>query len=1303
MNLTQMLSRVAIVALSAWLQCGIAHAAAIVPSNMPLSNIDRALSNVVLTISAEFPTADTSSYGAIGSNGNPDTSTYNSATTYYGYFNPAKCYAYSTTDTYFSQATCTSTTPKGNFLNWASMSVLDQFRQTMTGGLRYIDTTTTTVLQRSFLDTLAGRGAGVIETTVNSSNINAPNRVATAADAGNLGVVAGTAQSGQYIYKISGMGDKMLVQSGSTMSWGSSTATQRAMQDCSTLSTTMGGTTPMCYHIRVKVCDSTVGVETNCTQYGSNYKPEGLMQQYNQNMRFAAFGYLADYSQTKDQQGGVLRARMKSVGPTLADPINISTVNSNKEWDPTSGIFVVNPDTADATASSTLSGITISNSGVMNYVNKIGQAANPSNGYAYKFYDPMAELYYDSLRYLRGIAYSATSMANAVSSKAQGFDGFPAIKFGGTGTADDPVASSCQQNFIIAIGDKNNQSCDTRVPGGSACSNGTVPVGDSTNFATPSDYVLTLSGLGSSPASAADTPAYGGSGNKFMAGMAYWAHTNDIRPDRAAQRPTNAIQNVTTFMIDVMENHNYDGTIKTQLWMAAKYGGFNNTLTDQSTSTTKNNPNTFKTGSTVRAWDKDSNGVPDNWYQGNDPVALKAGLTNVFQSIVTATSLGDGAAPATSGVSIATANKIYYASYKLTNGGIGSVKACSFTSTINACDSTPNWDAAVWLDPTTSKPLVSTSYATYQDNTTRQIITRSMGTGTTAAGVAFKYANLSTAEKALLDINPTTTATDTPTLLGTKRVDYVRGDSSNEIVKVGGIFRTRATTKLGDIVASGTVYVGAPNALYSGPLFTGYAQFISDNASRSAVNYVGANDGMLHAFDAASGKELFGYVPNYFLKADATTTSARINSLTMPTYQHQFYVDATPMVGDVKIGSAWKTMMVGGYGAGGKGFYALDITDPTKFTTSMNAEANAASISMWEISDADDADIGYTYNQPSLSPASGQALQYALIPTATAGVSQWAIIVGNGFGSTNGKAVLFFLKPSDGSVLYKVVVESTAGDNGLATPFPASTAGNGVIDTVWAGDLKGNMWRVRWNATTNAWTSSAAFTGTSTKPITSAPAATSHPSVAGAWALVFGTGKYIERSDYNTTTQQSLYGIADSFSSTPITVADLVQQTVGAATTANSAGDFNRTMSSNAVDFTTKKGWYFDMPTTNGERSIVNPVIPADTGVALMSSFAPASACLSATGYVNVLNAFTGAKVVDTSSGSAVDVPSWGGIGMGIPYFSSVVSSGSKAIVKAGGVRIGSSVTCPTCDSNSEIDLNKSFVRGSRFSWHQIR
>lgn len=1296
MNFSRIFSSLAISALCSWLPCAAVHAAAIVPSQTPLANIDRALSNVLLDLSVEFPTGDQNSYNPINS---PYAPADTLVTTFYGYFDPVKCYAYDATNLYFYPVTpktagvlqvvgvpasagpppvaavadvtgvavkCNAASGhiSGNFLNWASMANIDQFRKILTGGNRSTDTTTLTVLERAANDTQSNTGSYFL------------NRSVTHLD-------NGATPATQMSFRSANLREKMLVQNGASVTTTGLSNAQMFSQDCATLRTTYnaanGTLNPpwTCYHVRVKVCDSTIGVEDNCVAYGANYKPQGLMQTYEQNMRFSAFGYLNEG--VRARQGGVLRARMKSVGPTMADPINISINNPNLEWSSITGVNSSNPDSVDQIATNTAYGAgSATKSGVLNYLNKFGY------GTGYKGFDPMAELYYESLRYLRKMPPTSLALTGVTPAMA---DDFPVINF--NAAFPDPITSSCQQNFIVAIGDVNNH-CDVRVPGGSGggCG-GTAPADTPTfgsnasvNFATWTNTVQAIQGgsIGSG-----DSP--GRNAGWYMGGMAYWAHVSDIRVDRAAQRPTGKIQNVTTFMVDVLEPFNggallathQAGTLVTPFYTPAKFGGFDLSLTTPSGSINPNSNNL--------SWDKTANLTPDNWYAGNDPVSMKTGLTNIFQSIVTATSLGDGAAPATSGVSKATANKVYFASYTLTNGGIGALKACDFNSSTGVvaagCDTNPSWNAAVWLDPTASKPVVGTSYATYQTNLTRQIITRSNG-----AGRIFEYANLTAAEKALLDINPMTKATDTPTLRGVDRVAYLRGDSSLEIDKFnpGRPFRTRATTKLGDIVGSGTVYVGAPNAGYAGDKFLGYAAYITSKGGRTPVAYVGANDGMLHAFHVATGKELFAYIPNYFLKADATTASARVNTLTMPTYQHQFYVDTSPMAGDVKIGATWKTMLVGGLGAGGKGFYALDVTDPNNFTTAMNAESNASTISMWEISNGDAAytDMGYTFNQPSLSPQTGQALQFALIP-AGAGASQWAIIVGNGFGSVSGKAVLYFINPSDGSLISSLEMDS-GPDNGLATPFPFDTDGDGVVDTVWVGDLKGNMRRARWNGT--VWVASVAFTGSSTQPITAAPAVTSHPYVSGAYAVIFGTGKYIERSDYNTATQQALYGIIDTFSATPITISDLLQQTVGAETTPI-GGTFNRTQSANAINYATQKGWYFNMPTTNGERSNVNPLVPADSGIVLISSFTPASACLPADGYINILNAYTGGVALD-SNGAAI--PSIGGKGLGNPYPSNIVSNaGGGMIIVGDAVK----TLVPKYDTK--------YVKGTRFSWREIR
>lgn len=1327
-NFRPVLTHLLLTAFVAWGQSAEVNAAAFAPSNVPLANIDTALSNVALALSVEFPTADTASYrnnnitttNACGT----DWGNYCSTQTYYGYFDPVKCYSYDTVALYFSPATCTSATPKGNFLNWVSMSNLDQFRRVMTGGTRFTglplgstpETATQTILQRSFLDALTDRSGGDGNTNQQTvadtaSSLNVPHKSAKTADAGNMG-----SSTTSWIYKNSAMGDKMLAQSGTTLDTVVSTpanfsSVHTATQNCAALKATFkaaisGGRDPQwtCYHMRVKVCNSASGLETNCTQYGTNYKPEGLMQQYNLNMRFSSVGYLVDNSKTNNQQGGVLTARMKSVGPTINSPISGTAVNSAKEWDSTTGVYTVNPDSADATASSTRSGITIANSGVMNYLNKFGYTPDPATGYAYKYYDPMAELYYDTLRYLRGMAASTQSQTYATSSYPTRFGGFPAINFqgmsGGTPTGvDDPVLNACQGNFIITIGDANN-ACDTSINGGTACSGGSTTIpqviasgtpAETVNFMTPTTTIAGWDTLTNSSGSAS-----------MIAGAAYWAHINDIRPEKAANRLAGQIQNVTTYVVDVMEQIGgaaYDGTKTTQLWGAAKYGGFDLTLTDQTSTTTRNNPNTFKSGSTVKSWDAygfngtlGGNGIPDNWYAGNDPLTLQWGLTNVFDKIVSAGTSGDGAAPATSGVSLATATSIYYAGYSLANGGRGFVKACAFSSNAKDCNANPTWDASQWLNP---NPVPSSQYPTPLTNSTRKIITRSGG-----AGTAFLYASLASADKTNLSYNPATQVADpvtTPTL-AQKRVDYIRGDSSNEI-RNGGPLRSRFQTKLGDIAGSGPVYVGAPSALFSGDKFPGYSTFISNNKGRTPVVYAGANDGMLHAFNAATGQEMMAYVPGYFLQPDASKSAARISSLTDPAYTHKFFVDATPIVGDLQISSTWTTLLVGSYGAGGKGFYALDVTNPANFS-----EANASTLSKWEISDSTDSDIGYSYNQPTYSPISGQTLQYALVPTGQT-TSQWAIIVGNGFGSTSGKAALLFLNPADGAISTKVIVESVTGSNGLATPYPVDTNQDGLVDTLWAGDLQGTLWRVRWDqaackadATKCTWVSTAIYNAGSGQPITSAPSATSHCSIPGAWNIVFGTGKYIERTDYNTTTQQTVYGMVDRLTNpfTTVVKADLVQQTILSTSSINSStGDFTRTFSNNTINYATKKGWYLDLPTTNGERVVSNAVIPADTGVVLVGSFTPATACLPITGYVNVLNACTGGKAYN---GLGVEVLGMGGVGSGIPYFTPPVSSGTSVTVKWGGDRVGYTGT-----PQDHTDFAKSFTRGVRASWRQIR
>jgi len=158
-------------------------------------------------------------------------------------------------------------------------------------------------------------------------------------------------------------------------------------------------------YVSVQVCDATKGLESNCVAYGTTAaKPEGLMQANAGKLRYSAFGYYNHTGNTRD--GGVMRARMKYIGPTKQVPGYPAEVNTLREWDSGTGIMVVNPDTSDATATTAFAAkagwtVPITNSGVMNYLNKFGYTAA-----AYKGNDPVGELYYTALRYLKNLGRS---------------------------------------------------------------------------------------------------------------------------------------------------------------------------------------------------------------------------------------------------------------------------------------------------------------------------------------------------------------------------------------------------------------------------------------------------------------------------------------------------------------------------------------------------------------------------------------------------------------------------------------------------------------------------------------------------------------------------------------------------------------------------------------------------------------------------------------------------------------------------------------------------------------------------------
>ncbi|HRX88774.1 MAG TPA: PilC/PilY family type IV pilus protein [Steroidobacteraceae bacterium] len=485
----------------------------------------------------------------------------------------------------------------------------------------------------------------------------------------------------------------------------------------------------------------------------------------------------------------------------------------------------------------------------------------------------------------------------------------------------------------------------------------------------------------------------------------------------------------------------------------------------------------------------------------------------------------------------------------------------------------------------------SSNPAAFRAPNAREIITLD------AAGtpVAFRATDVGVARLAELDVNP---------IVAAQKLNYLRGEITNEVPF--GTFRNRDGLLLGDIVNSSPAFVGRPSYLYRDTLEAApYSAFRVANAARPGVVYVGSNDGMLHAFTAETGEELFAYVPGAVFK--------NLSELTDPAYSHRYYVDGSPTVGDAFVGGAWRSMLVAGLNKGGQGVFALDITNPSAIS-----DSSPAALAKWEFTDADDADLGYTFSRPAIVRMHN---------------GQWAAVFGNGYNNTvadgaasaTGHAVLYVVDLETGALIRKIdtLAGSAATPNGLATPAMVDINGDSVVDYAYAGDLLGNMWKfdlqdanpANWDV---AYTAGPAklpiFVARNAlaqrQPITVRPEVTRGPQGRG-MMVVFGTGKYLEPTDeFLAGAQvQSFYGILDRNTGTvagdvfPIpgrTV--LTQQTITAEGTvsiplappATGSKDYGyRTTSAN--DILATRGWYIDLISPvagfQAERQVTDPII----------------------------------------------------------------------------------------------------------------
>lgn len=1065
---------------ASWLVC-VAGVQATTPlADQPLFTNTAVPGNLVLPLSVEFPTAISVAHTGAYVDGATDRP-------YLGYFDPNKCYVYVWNADeklrHFALAgaatarRCTGTQDdkwSGNFLNWATTQTIDPFRSALTGGYRVVDTVSETILEKAWAPTLPGCGGDC-----QGSDANFPNKSI------NSTVAAYTTPFTSALnMRIRTLGNKMRFTGTGTL-----TNAPTVFDGSFTAATVYE------VSVRVKVCDASPaagGVEANCKQYpAGSWKPEGLLQQYAEKIRFSAFGYLNDPSDS-NRDGGVLRARQKFIGPQRITPGQLPTSNPAREWDPSTGIQVVNPDAADAAATAATAafyGVTVGNSGVLNYINKFGQEQG-----TFKRRDPVSELYYGALRYLKNQGHvPAWSEIGTDPNKVRLIDGFPVIRDWG-----DPVQYSCQRNFILGIGDTNT-NWDRNLPGTTGGSEPAKPpevTADTTvNALTATNKVGSLQGLGASLGTTGIS-----NGSYLIAGLAYDANTVDIRPDLTGR------QTVQTYWMDVLEFGNYAAT--NQYYLAAKFGGLR--------VPEGFNPYTFAGPIPQDWWRTNTDTVggqprPDNYFTAARPDQVIDGLTRAFASI--AAQLSAFTTSFSTGLpQVSTAGNASYSAQFDSDNWTGEVTASELS--FSTSNGTPSQTTAWTFSTRLAAQLAGTGW-----DTARRVATWNPTTG---AGVSFRHASLTPAQKTALDA-PWRTGDDSADVL-----NWLRGQRLHEVgsTATGSSQAYRARTALlGDVVGSKARPVGRPSMPYGNASNPGYGAFKAARSTRPTMVYVGSNGGMLHAIDGrltgtGAGSEVFAYVPAaLFAGPTGAAATDGLVALTNPGYQHRYYVNATPAVFDIDFGRTpggggtdWRTVLIGGLGKGGRAIYALDITDPESMTT----EAAVASKVLWEFTDAD---LGYTFGEPLVV----KTLKYG-----------WVVIIGSGYNNADGQGRFFIINPRTGALLEKITTGSgTSGAQaGLAhvNAFVLDRT-DGTVDAAYAGDLQGNVWRLDLTATTGPYPAPVKLAelrsgSGDAQPVTTRPLIEVDPQSGRRFVLV-GTGRMLDTTDIGSTVQQSFYAIVD--------------------------------------------------------------------------------------------------------------------------------------------------------------------------------
>lgn len=830
--------------------------------------------------------------------------------------------------------------------------------------------------------------------------------------------------------------------------------------------------------------------------------------------------------------------------------------------------------------------INVSNSGAINYINKFGDAGN------YKGLDTSAELFYTAQRYLRNKGmpeyYERTQRAFGINPTSA--DGFPMIY-----DWDDPLTrglaskdeAQCRSNTMILIGDTFTHD-EKDLPNFSPNSG----VKDDPEIQTEKLLRDILDqekfkGLGGdswnkSRGASAGQTGYSPAG---LAALAYWGRTQDIRQDIPGD------QHINTFTIDVLETgfgrfeKDNSASLGNTYYWAAKYGGFD-----------------YKPGITMpnqsrSSWTSDAPGVssspvlfpdgmPTNFALGNNPENMVEALRKAFEKAGSFTDPSQafvGITEHQNSVVDINANKTLGLQSSYNLDSLsGDVIAQRISAQGNGLAFTPVWRASTKMEV----------FHTASGWSARKLFTKAPN-GSITAFTLGNVAQFSTALNAGAG--------------AASLVQYTLGDPSLE----GTVWRKRENGLLGTIINSGVQPILRPQRK---PAACNYAD--SNTMVRKNFYVTASNAGVLHILNQ-DGQEVMGYIPSTALPK-LYSLSLPVPSHTQPT--HQYLNDGTPVTDEVCFGSTAKSIVVGTTGRGGASVYALDVTDLS------NPGTNNV---MWEFSNADDPDLGLTVGKPSIAKdKDGNPI----------------VIFSSGVNSGSSNGYLYILRADNtgnwqlNTNYWKVPL----GQDGVGEPAVYDSNRDKMPEAVFVGDLSGKMWRVDYNKTNGLWEKAYGnqplYTPSGTgAPITAAPVITQ---TSDHLYVVAGTGQYFSLADISPSVQNYALGLFAEKG--PVTDADLLEQNfTNNGDKVDAIYSSNKTLtqkiyqvSKNAIE-SKHKGWRLSL--LKGQAIVDQPGISRNK----VATFTAVRTTPNSSANVCSVNGSTSLIAVDLKNGGQYDLPAF--------------------------------------------------------------